>query len=73
MKPIRVCVLHDRDNKHVKEIAPQYSLDKLYELAAAWACGEPIPTSYAHQAIMDSLQKKGYKVAWFALTPEETQ
>ncbi|MDU8350950.1 hypothetical protein RYA05_03460 [Pseudomonas syringae pv. actinidiae] len=46
----------------VREVPPQYSLDSLHALSAEYACGTPIPTAYAQQAVFEKMQKEGYRV-----------
>jgi len=61
---INVCLLLNERGDVIRQIPPQYTLDKLYECAAEYVCGQEIPTAFAHQAIMEKLHSQGYKVKW---------
>lgn len=46
----------------VKQVPPQYSLGNLHASSAEYACGTPIPTAYAQQAVFEKMMKEGYRV-----------
>lgn len=67
-----IYAIHDKQDKLVDDIIPQFSLDALYRVAAEWACQEFIPTSLAQQAVVKTMFAEGYKVVHYALTRQPT-
>jgi hypothetical protein len=66
-KDARVCVLRDPSGELVSSVPPQFTLDKLFELAAQHACGVYIPTALAQQAVFKTMEAEGYSVQWHGL------
>lgn len=46
----------------IRQVAPAWTLDQLYQNMAQYATGEEIKTSYAVEAIAECMTKEGYQI-----------